>query len=303
MSNAIFDTTITHGTPEGFDAGCRSGGACPAIEFGLTCKTAKSLSRSDFRYQRLNRQDFTPQEIADQLGLNNTPAPPTKPSRKKTTTTGPTPTPEPAPEIEPMPTPATTNDAHATDATHDDDQQTQDTTTPPAPTMAEIRAWATRRGYDVAPTGRVRTEIIEHYWQAHGLLDPTPPAAPAVPEAPALVAPLNDAHPEWATVTTSADVEQARSLTARLWDENHQLEHQITTLTTELTNTKTALETAEHQAHTYENEIARLTTHNNDLTDNTLQLLPQTPDFTLDLIKAVIALAAAVSALADRSSQ
>lgn len=60
----LFVPDFPHGTAEGFDDGCR-GGACPAAaEHGLSCKRAKTLSRSDIRYNRLVKDGRTPAEIA-----------------------------------------------------------------------------------------------------------------------------------------------------------------------------------------------------------------------------------------------
>jgi hypothetical protein len=73
-SSDLFTADYPHGTPEGFDGpdghdGCR-GGACPGADmWGLSCKRAKQLSRSDYQYQKLAAQGLTPAAIADELGL------------------------------------------------------------------------------------------------------------------------------------------------------------------------------------------------------------------------------------------
>lgn len=105
MSTAdLFDETWphTHGTADGYDHGCKSG-ACPAGEqYGLSCKTARSLSRSDFKYQRMVRNGSTVAEIADEFGfvgtLNPQPVAPKKaaPKPKSTKEQKPVTTPTPA---------------------------------------------------------------------------------------------------------------------------------------------------------------------------------------------------------------
>lgn len=94
MSTAdLFDETWphTHGTPDGYDHGCKSG-ACPAgKQYGLSCKTARSLSRSDFKYQRMVRNGATVADVANEFGfvgtLNPAPEAPkkTRPTSKSTT--------------------------------------------------------------------------------------------------------------------------------------------------------------------------------------------------------------------------
>ena len=158
----------THGTPDGYDNGCRSS-ACPAgAEYGLSCKTAKTLWRSDFRYARMHKAGDTVAAIADAfgfVGVDSTP-PPT-----------------------------------------------------PQPTPADIRAWARDRGYTVAARGLIPASIVEHYWEAHGLLDPTPtrtpepanepPAAPAPPIDPPTADPTD--RPDWGRINLEQDLVAAQT--------------------------------------------------------------------------------------------
>jgi hypothetical protein len=70
MSSAdLWEDNYPHGTPEGYDGGCK-GGACPAgVAYGLSCKTAKSKSNGDVQYRRLVKAGNSVPEIADALGL------------------------------------------------------------------------------------------------------------------------------------------------------------------------------------------------------------------------------------------
>lgn len=68
-SSDLFIEGYPHGTPKGYDDGCR-GAVCPAgIEYGLSCKIAKQKSRGDYQYQQLVKKGATLAEIADALGL------------------------------------------------------------------------------------------------------------------------------------------------------------------------------------------------------------------------------------------
>lgn len=59
-----------HGTREGYRAGCKGSGACPAgAEHGLSCRRANSLAAGDYQYQKLARGGASPAEIAHALGL------------------------------------------------------------------------------------------------------------------------------------------------------------------------------------------------------------------------------------------
>jgi hypothetical protein len=158
------DWPHTHGTAEGFDAGCR-GGACPAdVEFGMSCKRAKLLSRSDFRYTRLVKAGHTPAEIAAIIDDHDTPttagvsvAGPT------TTATAPAVPKPPTPEEKTMPTP---NDA----------AKASKPLTAHIPRIAAadvndkmIRDWAHRYGIDVNPRGKVRLDVVEQFRAAHDI--------------------------------------------------------------------------------------------------------------------------------------
>lgn len=80
----LFVDGFPHGTPQGYDEGCQ-GGTCPTgVEYGLSCKIAKSKSRGDYQYQKLVKQGATIPEIADALGLVGTA---TAPAKKKPTPT------------------------------------------------------------------------------------------------------------------------------------------------------------------------------------------------------------------------
>jgi hypothetical protein len=97
MSSAdLLEDGFPHGTPEGYEQGCR-GSACPAgAEYGLSCKTARLKSRSDYQYQRLAKTGATPAQIADALGLVGT-SPTATPVKPATAVKKPKPTPDPAP--------------------------------------------------------------------------------------------------------------------------------------------------------------------------------------------------------------
>ncbi|MGN6693884.1 MAG: Lsr2 family DNA-binding protein [Aquihabitans sp.] len=84
MSSAdLWEDGYPHGTVEGYDGGCR-GGACPgALDYGMSCKRAKTLSNSDIRYNRLARAGKTPAEIAQALAEQPTTAHPAPPDRDK----------------------------------------------------------------------------------------------------------------------------------------------------------------------------------------------------------------------------
>ena len=58
------DASIPHGTPEGYDAGCRGIG-CPAgLEHGFSCSRAHLLHVSDYTYGRMRKAGKTVSEIA-----------------------------------------------------------------------------------------------------------------------------------------------------------------------------------------------------------------------------------------------
>lgn len=70
MSSAdLWEDNYPHGTPQGYDDGCR-GGACPAgVRYGLSCKIAKAKRNGDVQYRRLVKAGESVPAIADALGL------------------------------------------------------------------------------------------------------------------------------------------------------------------------------------------------------------------------------------------
>lgn len=105
-ADAQSDTSIEHGTPEGYEAGCKGIG-CPAgIDETLrfSCSRAWTLSRSDYRYTRMRATGATLAEIAAAFDISSSArdtTPAKKPAPKKTRTRAPKPA---APEKEtPMP--------------------------------------------------------------------------------------------------------------------------------------------------------------------------------------------------------
>lgn len=240
-SSDLFVKDYPHGTPTGYDDGCR-GGACPgAAEWGLSCKRAKTLSRGDYRYQQLARAGHTPAEIADELGL--IPEAPTAAPKKTKPAAAPTPPAtkaeqgvlEEAPAAEPpVPTAATASDA------------------PKTASISAIRAWARERGYTVKDRGILPQHIVDHYKADHPAGNPAPEIAPKPPlpapeitpkpplpapatapiptppkPTPAAVVPRpNDPDLDYGAITTAQDIhrltgerDRARSLAARLEQE------------------------------------------------------------------------------------
>ncbi|MEJ1087037.1 histone-like nucleoid-structuring protein Lsr2 [Microbacterium sp. Mu-80] len=193
MSSAdLLEDGFPHGTPQGYDQGCHSAGGCPTgAEYGLSCKTAKMRSRNDYQYQQLARSGATVAEIADALGLiGHAPtAAPKKPARKSKTA------PKVADELD-QPATATADvdsdeppapaEAPAEDAT--------DQTTTPKHTTRDVRAWARQKGYDVSDRGIIRQEIVDHYWEAHGLLDDTADTEQPTDQTPKTTIDLTDPH-------------------------------------------------------------------------------------------------------------
>lgn len=246
MSSAdLLEDGFPHGTPDGYDQGCHSAGGCPTgIEHGLSCKTAKMKSRSDYQYQQLVKRGATVPEIADTLGLFGTApaAKPTKPTKaaKATKTAGPGAAPaaaEPTSGTNPVPDAATQTLEGGEPAEGDHPRSTGATgsTAPEATTpdhsTKEIRAWARERGYTVADRGRIHQDIVDHYWDAHGLLDTQPAEAPTTeaeePVAPECPSPLQvegTINLELDLRTATAERDRARDLAARLEQELARLE-------------------------------------------------------------------------------
>ena len=208
-SSDLFVEGFPHGTPQGYDDGCR-GGACPAgIEYGLSCKLAKQKSRGDYQYQQLVKKGATVAEIADALGFVGTetaaavvvtPAKSTPKASPSTAKGGraiaaePKPakdaaammldekrarreaenaTPEPVVEdpAPKTPEPPRMNGRRASSSTIATGNASGSTTEQPAAKPAEIRAWAIAKGYQVSAKGKLPQHIIDHYWEATGRLD------------------------------------------------------------------------------------------------------------------------------------
>lgn len=263
-SSDLFTADYPHGTPTGYDQGCR-GGACPgAAQWGLSCKLAKQFSRSDYPYQKLAKAGWGPADIADKLGLIPT-ATPAKPDTKHATPRKPT---DRAALAKALATPPAawqavaeaenTVDEQATPAIDEqsavDEEPAIATAPTPAPTTPkQIRAWAAQNGHTVNAKGTIPKHIVEQYWDAH---DPLPEIQPpAINEQPVIdedtttpqvdtSAPNEDSttldpdattplqhipgpRPDWAHVTLTEDLESARSLAARLWDELATAEQRI----------------------------------------------------------------------------
>lgn len=200
------DWPHTHGTAEGFDAGCR-GGACPAdIEFGMSCKRAKTLSRGDFRYNRLVAAGRTPAEIAAELDgreptsaaqplaeRSNDPEPQEgaqQPAAEEEAPAEGT----PAAEGEEMGHPTTPEET--TMPTPNDAARASKPLTAVAPRIAAsevndktIRAWAQHHGIDVNPRGKVRTDVADQFRAAHDIYADTIPDEPTTEPEPAVETP------------------------------------------------------------------------------------------------------------------
>lgn len=269
----------THGTPDGYDAGCKSA-ACPAgIEYGLSCRTAKRLSRSDFRYGRMVRDGASVAAIADAFGLIGTNTPPAPTKTKKRTATAPAPADDPTPADKPRtaPTPATTKGARriadgaptqlATDPSLSvptpTDTPTEDgapTDEPTDPNPADIRTWARERGYTVATRGAIPKNIVEHYWETHGLLDPVhpddqPPINKAQPAPPQEAAPDQPA-PETPTVNETGP--RPDYGTMNLEQDLNDATERIRDLTTELAAAQTERDATTEERDAARNTAARL---------------------------------------------
>ncbi|WP_221585575.1 hypothetical protein [Microbacterium sp. G2-8] len=178
-SNIILDETIEHGTPEGYERGCRSNGGCPAgAGHGLTCTRAKRFAAGNYRYRTLRGRGMSPTEIAAELELESERVIPKPKKRTKPAASTPAPV---VPELDDE------HDEHAADSEAGSDVETLvpedfgiDSTDPRNASNKTIRAWAIERGYDVAPRGRVKDAIREHYIETH-----TAAPAPSAAETPA----------------------------------------------------------------------------------------------------------------------
>lgn len=219
----LFVDGYPHGTPQGYDDGCR-GGACPTgVAYGLSCKIAKQKSSGDYQYQRLVKSGASIPSIAFALGLIGTESTPAPAAPKKK----PAPTPATAKggvslvdaaaaasltaglasvpaltKAEPAHKPEKFLPTTGTDQAKELREQTADAlgTQPaaaepaPAPKTGEIRAWAISKGYRVGAKGTLPKHVVDHYWEATGRLNPAAVAtepdtndAPAVTPAPETV--------------------------------------------------------------------------------------------------------------------
>lgn len=95
-ADAQSDTSIEHGTPEGYEAGCKGIG-CPTgtdETLRFSCSRAWTLSRSDYRYTRMRATGATVAEIAAAFDISSSArdtTPAKKPAPKKTRTRAPKP--------------------------------------------------------------------------------------------------------------------------------------------------------------------------------------------------------------------
>lgn len=195
----LFVPGYPHGTVEGFDGGCR-GGACPAAdEHGLSCKRAKTLSRSDIRYNRLVKAGRTPAEIAaiidhgepedtpiaveaatvtvesitiDEAVIHGTiEIEPTTPTAES-----PAPAEKPAAVYAGAAVTVSTNPAPVDTAAREELIST-------AEGRAKIREWGRAQGFVLGVKGKLPGGVVAAYLRAHGLTVPeTAPAESVTPE-------------------------------------------------------------------------------------------------------------------------
>lgn len=201
-SSDLFIEGYPHGTPQGYDDGCR-GAVCPAgIEYGLSCKIAKQKSRGDYQYQQLVKKGATLAEIADALGLVG--SEPGAPKPKKT----PTPTPATARGGRPLADAANTTAlaaAELVDAAAELEQHIPDPTISPIEQAWQIREHVgpmrredgTLNTTAIAEEATLRQRAGLPAWIAD--LD-APPAEPDTHEEPAAPAPTHSPREirEWA---------------------------------------------------------------------------------------------------------
>lgn len=207
MSSAdLWEDGFPHGTTEGYDRGCR-GGACPGTDaWGLSCKLAKTMSRGDYQYQKLAKTGAGPAEIAEQLGLIPT-APTAAPAKAKSAPKAKA-APAPKPTAEAPDVTTNRNEADTTapdpDATSPIDDSTALAADPqietPAPradahTPRQIREWARTKGYDVAAKGKLPQHIVDHFWEAHGLLTTTDQPPVNLPDTSETAEPADEPTP------------------------------------------------------------------------------------------------------------
>ncbi|WP_345750092.1 Lsr2 family DNA-binding protein [Microbacterium rhizophilus] len=206
MSSAdLFEDGFPHGTPDGYDRGCRGSGCPGQLEWGLSCARAWIASKGDYRYNKLARQGLTPAEIAAELDGRFYPAKTPTPTEEHTMTTKPAPKPAPPKVKAPAPTPVPDIAAAKADPietaaanlvelgkAHTATSKPAEPETPTAPTQpaeltaaekrernAQIRTWAREKGYTVGLKGPLPVEVIEHYDETHRAAEPTPEEAVA----------------------------------------------------------------------------------------------------------------------------
>ncbi|MGX9348134.1 Lsr2 family DNA-binding protein [Microbacterium sp. KNMS] len=214
----LYAADFPHGTPAGYDNGCRSNTACPAFtEHGMSCATAKTKANGDYTVSRMFARGDDVATIA--AHVNGAPAPATtlaaaladaqKAKAEKTTKakpSKPTPAPKPAPAKPKAPEPEVEPAAAAEEQPKTAEQVTAVAAKrAPKTRAARIRAWAKDKGYDVPARGTIAREIVEHYNDTH----PDDPADITVPAADAWAGAVARA-----TDTPEADVRAATAIAA-----------------------------------------------------------------------------------------
>ncbi|MFF8187708.1 hypothetical protein ACF044_10670 [Microbacterium sp. NPDC016588] len=172
----LFVPGYPHGTVEGFDGGCR-GGACPAAdEHGLSCKRAKTLSRSDIRYNRLVKAGRTPAEIAAIIDHGEPEDTAIAVEAATVTVESPAPAEKPAAVYVGAAVTVSTNPAPVDTAAREELIST-------AEGRAKIREWGRAQGFVLGVKGKLPGGVVAAYLRAHGLTAPeTAPAEPVTPE-------------------------------------------------------------------------------------------------------------------------
>lgn len=189
MDTVALAEGIEHGTPEGYQAGCRKEKTCPALyTHGMCCLYAHVRSTTDVRYFKAKARDPRPAAIAAALGIKS-PEPAvvvveaavddefaSKPPgyhyrTRHRAPAAPTPAEPPAPTHpkEPaMPTPA--------DVAAATTPKPRAKKTPPTPAPASgrtkteihaIREWAQAQGLPIGTAGRIPKRILDAYDTAH----------------------------------------------------------------------------------------------------------------------------------------
>lgn len=228
-SSDLFVEGFPHGTPEGFDRGCR-GGVCPAgIEHGLSCKVAKQKSRGDYQYQKLVKSGASLASIAYALGLvgSEPGAPKPKPTNKaaqKTPVTLDVEEVPPTVEVQAKPTPTTVKGGRALAAKP-----------APAPALVVTSEVETPSTYQTTPDAAqgATSTLVSTAPEAPATDQPAPAEAQPEPEPEAAVAvqPERTATPKeiraWArergyTVSDRGTIKQA--IIDHFWDATGRLD-------------------------------------------------------------------------------